>query len=156
MFDLISILTQLVSSVCPIKGLSEEADSYVIQFAAEATPEQKASANAIIANKDAITEKYQKLDKLDADFATSIDAGFTTSYGWKLGLKNDDLTLLSSLYLMARTCVEMSLPLPEIIDTDGVAHNLSFEMLTTVMLQYGAYRADLSKNYAEQKKIIEG
>lgn len=156
MFDLISILTQLVSSVCPIKGLSEENDSYVIQFAAEATPEQKASANAIIANKDAIAEKYKKIDEINAEFASSIEAGFTTTYGWKLGLKNDDLILLSSLYLMARTCVEMNLPLPEIIDTDGVAHSLPFEMLTAVMLQYGAYRAELSKNYAEQKKIIEG
>lgn len=156
MFDLISTLTQLVLSVCPITGLSEQDDSYVIHFAANATEEQKASANAVIANKDAIAEKYHKLNKLNDDFAASVDAGFTTSYGWKLGLKNDDLTLLSSLYLMARTCVEMNLALPEIIDTDGVAHALPFEMLTTVMLQYGSYRAALSKDYAEQKKAIEG
>lgn len=157
MINEVSILTNEILKVCPITGLSEKFGGYFIHFDQLADEEQRVAAQAVIANKNQILLKYQKLDELDQVFDLSLSAGFTTAEGWKLGLKNDDVLLLSSLFLLAKTAHEAGLPIPEVIDTDGNSHALTIEELTTLMLQYGAYRANLSKEYAENKKaIIEG
>ena len=137
MFNEIGILTQEINKVCPITGLSEKGKTYFIHFDGVADEDQRAAAQYIVDNKATILDKYYKLDELDKNFADSIDEGFTTSYGWKLGLKNDDVLLLSSLFLLSKTAAEMNLPIPEIIDTDGNSHALTIEELTILMLNYG-------------------
>ena len=41
-----------------------------------------------------------------------------------------------------------------IIDLDGIAHTLSLQDLTVLMLQYGQARASLSNSYATIKQSI--
>ena len=155
MIDEINILTQEISKVCPIEGLSQNGKSYIIHFAGTSDENQRIAAQYILDNKESIVSKYDKLEKLDNDFQSDLNAGYTSSYGWKLGLQNNDVLLLSSLFLLAKTCHDNNLPLPEVIDTDGNAHALDIDALTVLMLQYGSYRANLSKTYSEQKKAIE-
>ena len=149
------ILVRKIEKICPIVGLSENGNSFDITFPDSVTPDQRIAALAIVAHADEIFEQNDKLEKLDNDFQADLNAGYTTSYGWKLGLQNNDVLLLSSLFLLAKTCHDNNLPLPEVIDTDGNAHALDIDALTVLMLQYGSYRANLSKTYSEQKKAIE-
>jgi hypothetical protein len=87
----------------------------------------------------------------DEWFNSQIAAGFTTSYGWKLGLTNTDLSLLTGAFVLAKEAHTMDLPIPAIYDTAGVPHTLSIEDLTYLMLAYGQYRGTLSAEYAARK-----
>jgi hypothetical protein len=56
---------------------------------------------------------------------------------------------------LAKEAAAAELPLPPVIDTDGVAHQLSISELTALMLAYGAHRAAISTEYAARKAAIE-
>ena len=47
-----------------------------------------------------------KYAEIDTDLQTSLDAGFTTSYGWKLGLDIDSLRELTAQFLEAKDLLE--------------------------------------------------
>ena len=101
--------------------------------------------------KKAEIDKQIELTSVDDWFSDQISLGFTTSYGWKLGLKDTDITLLTGAFVLAKQADEMGLLLPQIVDTDGVPHSLSLVEMTTLMLLYGDYRAQLSAEYARKK-----
>jgi hypothetical protein len=88
---------------------------------------------------------------LDAWFAGVISEGFSTEDGWKLGLQADDVTLLTGQFVLAKEADAAQLPLPPVIDMDGVPHQLSMEDLTALMLAYGQHRANLSAEYSQRK-----
>jgi hypothetical protein len=91
------------------------------------------------------------LEAADEWFATQIAAGFESSAGIKLGLSEADVTLLTGNYVLSKEAAALELPLSPVIDTEGVAHTLSIEDLTSLMLEYGQYRAQLSQEYAAKK-----
>ncbi len=109
----------------------------------------------IDATKKAEIDRKADLAAVDAWFAGEIAAGFTTEDGWKLGLTESDVTLLTGQFVLATAADAAGLDLPPLFDTDGVAHQLSLADLTALMLAYGGHRAALSTEYASRKAAIE-
>lgn len=82
-------------------------------------------------------------------FAEQVAAGYEVpGAGFRLGLEQSDVTLLTGAFVLAREAAAMGLGVPPIIDADGVPRQLTVEELTAVMLGYGQYRASLSQEYA--------
>ena len=94
------------------------------------------------------------LEAVDAWFAGEVAKGFATEDGWKLGLTESDVTLLTGQFVLAKEAAAASLPLPPVIDTEGTAHSLSLAELTALMLAYGGHRAALSTEYATRKAAV--
>jgi hypothetical protein len=86
----------------------------------------------------------------DAWMADQLAAGFVSSDGIALGLTNEDVLLLTGNFVLAKEAAAMNLPIPAVIDTDGVSHELEIDDLTTLMLEYGQHRASLSADYQTQ------
>ena len=104
--------------------------------------------------KKAEIDRKKALAEVDAWFAGEIAKGFETEDGWKLGLSESDVTLLTGQFVLAKEAHAADLPLPPVIDTAGVAHSLSLEELTALMLAYGGHRAELSTEYATRKAAV--
>ena len=104
--------------------------------------------------KKAEIDRKKALAEVDAWFAGEIAKGFETSEGWKLGLSESDVTLLTGQFVLAKEAAAADLPLPPVIDTEGTAHELSLSDLTALMLSYGGHRAELSTEYATRKAAV--
>jgi len=105
-------------------------------------------------SKKAEIDRQSALAAVDAWFAEQTAAGFTTAAGWRLGLAESDVTLLTGAFVLAKEADSMGLPLPPIIDADGVPRSLTISEMTAVMLGYGQHRATLSAEYAARKAAI--
>lgn len=156
---MLSILHNKINSITPIISI-EKIDE--INFAIEyqdptsVSPEQLALINNIINQWPLDEAKLAKLEILDNKWNNQLSQGFTTPYGWKLGLQNSDVTLLTGAFLLAKEAASMNLSSnASIIDTDNISHSLSIENFTILMLEYGQYRTQLSTVYAETKILIE-
>lgn len=105
--------------------------------------------------KKAEIDRRIALESLDFWFNNVIEDGYTTSAGWKLGLKESDVTLLTGQFVLAKEAAAAELPLPPVVDMAGVPHQLdTIEELTALMLEYGAARAAISAEYASRKSQI--
>jgi hypothetical protein len=105
--------------------------------------------------KKAAIDRAKSLKEVDAWFSREIASGFTTASGWKMGLTESDVTLLTGQFVLAKEADAADLPLPPVIDLAGVPHTLTLAELTALMLAYGAHRAALSTEYAVRKAAIE-
>jgi hypothetical protein len=104
--------------------------------------------------KKAEIDRKSALVAVDQWFADQTAAGFTTPGGWKLGLGESDVTLLTGAFVLAKEAAALELPLPQIVDTDGVPHSLPLAEMTSLMLVYGGHRAQLSAEYAARKSAV--
>jgi hypothetical protein len=106
--------------------------------------------------KKAEIDKQRAIDEVEVWWNSAIAEGFTTAGGWTLGLTVSDVTLLTGNYVLAREADALGLPLPPVIDRDGTPHALAgIEELTSVMLAYGQYRAELSAEYAARLAALQ-
>lgn len=105
--------------------------------------------------KKAAIDRAKAAREVDAWFAGEVANGFTTEDGWKLGLTESDVTLLTGQFVLAKEADAAGLDLPPVIDTAGVPHSLTLAELTALMLAYGGHRAALSTEYAARKAAIE-
>ncbi len=118
---------------------------------------QDAPEVTINPEKKATIDRAIALKELDDWFSAQIAAGMETAGGWKLGLTQADVTLLTGNYVLAKEAAAMGGPVPPVVDTDGVPHEMAdIAELTALMLGYGQYRAALSAEYAERKAEIVG
>ena len=110
-----------------------------------------------------VTVNAEKKAEIDARIAASntdtwfveqVAAGFLSSTGIRLGLSSDDVTLLTGNFVLAKEAAASELPIPPVIDADGVPHELTIEELTQLMLEYGQHRASLSAEYARRKSEV--
>lgn len=101
--------------------------------------------------KKAQIDRQRALVEIDAWFAEQAAAGYETPYGWRLGLSEQDVTLLTGAFVLAKEASALGLDVPAVIDKDGVPRSLTIEELTAVMLGYGQHRAALSAEYAARK-----
>lgn len=105
--------------------------------------------------KKAEIDRKVALANLDFWFENAVSDGFETGNGWKLGLRESDVTLLTGQFVLAKEAAAIGLPLPPVVDVDGVPHEFeTIEELTTLMLGYGTARAELSAEYATRKAAI--
>lgn len=104
----------------------------------------------------AAVDKRLAADAVEAWFANAISEGFATEGGWTLSLTDADVALLTGNFVLAQAAASMGMPLPQIIDRNGVAHTMpTLSEFTSVMLAYGNYRASLSAEYASRKSALE-
>lgn len=100
-------------------------------------------------------DRNTALANLDFWFSNVVADGFTTPEGWKLGLTEADVTLLTGQFVLAKEAASSGLGIPPVVDMAGVPHELeSLEELTELMLLYGQARAALSAEYATRKAAI--
>lgn len=105
--------------------------------------------------KKAAIDKQIALREIDQWFAGEIAKGFATEDGWKLGLTDADVTLLTGNYVLSQQAAALGGSIPPVIDTDGVPHAMeAIEELTAIMLAYGQHRATLSTEYALRKAAL--
>jgi hypothetical protein len=160
--DNIVALHKALTVFAPIVGVSGAGDdmrAYIITFGIDATEEQKTAAFTFLQNWPAHKAKARiaefNLQALASWFEEQTAEGCALSAGYRLGLKPDDVALLTGNYVLAQTADSLGLPLPDVIDKDGVPHRIeSLAVLTQLMLEYGQYRAGLSAVYAAKKAAI--
>jgi hypothetical protein len=104
--------------------------------------------------KKAEIDRQRALAEVDAWFAEQVAAGYETTYGWRLGLSEQDVTLLTGAFVLAKEAAALGLDVPPIIDAGGEPRSLTMEEMTAVMLGYGQHRAALSGEYAARKAAI--
>ena len=104
---------------------------------------------------DLNTIKSIKLNQLSTYFENLINNGWTTPYGWKLGITTQDIALLNGNFTLAKEASNLGITDPIfVIDTDGESHEFNLQDLTMLMLQYGQARAALSSQDAAKRKAI--
>ena len=154
--DDMQTLHAAIQSITPIDGLSIINDlPSEIGYITPPTPEQEAQIAAVISGWDNLRAKNAQLREIENNWQATIAAGWPTPYGWKLGLTPQDITLLTGAFILAKEAQTMGLASSGVIvDTDGLAHELSVADLTGLMLQYGQARAALSAAYAASKAAL--
>lgn len=106
-------------------------------------------------DKKAAIDRATALANLDFWFANVIADGFVTPAGWKLGMQESDVALLTGQFVLAREAAAAEMPLPPVVDAAGVPHQIeTIEELSQIMLLYGQARAALSSEYASRKAAI--
>lgn len=125
--------------------------AWVIDFS---DPESAVSVDPAIA---AEIDAELAIEELDKWFESELAEGVTTAGGWTLGMSQEDVSLLTGNFVLAKEAAALGMPVPPIIDADGVPHEMSgIEELTAIMLAYGQRRAELSAEYAAKKAEILG
>jgi hypothetical protein len=100
--------------------------------------------------------KEIKLKEVDEEWNTTVQYGWTTPYGWKMGVSIQDVSLLSANFVLAKEAVTLGISDPVfIIDTEGESHAFNFQDLTVLMLQYGQARAALSAEDSVKRTAIK-
>ena len=149
-------LHAVINAIAPISGLAiVDGVPTDIEYVTPPTTEQEAQIAQALAAWGDLRAKNAQLRLIEASWQATIAAGWTTPYGWKLGLTPQDITLLTGAFILAKEAQTMGLASSGVIvDTDGLAHELSVADLTGLMLQYGQARAALSAAYAASKAAL--
>jgi len=100
-------------------------------------------------------DQATEIAALDEWFNEQIERGYTVpGRDFTLSLKSDDRAYLASTFVLAKEADNFGAPIPSLIDMDGIAHTVTLDYFTLIMLGYNQYYAALSNNYASQKQNI--
>lgn len=155
---MLNILHNKINQIVPIIGIQSINNSIEIEYAdpSGVTDQQASLIQQILLNWPLDLAKINKSSVLDEKWNNEIKNGYLTNYGWKLGLTTSDVTLLTGAFLLAKEAYLLGVSEEaSIIDTDGVSHSISIINFTSLMIQYGQYRTNLSSWYANIKNQIE-
>jgi hypothetical protein len=154
--NMLSELHKKINDIVPINGLSTlENGSVVVNYINLPTPEQEALISSLLSNLPLTNAKFEKLSEIDNEWKQTVQNGWQTPSGWKIGMDTQDITLLTGLFMLAKEASMLGITDPvTVIDLDGQPHNLTLSELTTLMLQYGAARAALSTQYANRRNLV--
>jgi hypothetical protein len=150
-----------INNIIPINGIEYNyADNIcLIHYTDPQTvpsPQQQTEIDDLINAWPLTLSKILKIEELDKDWFNTLNVGWLTPYGWRLGLTNNDVTLLTGVFVLAKEAKALGINDPvSVIDTTGSPRTLSFEDLTLLMLQYGNFRSQLSSKYASIKSQIK-
>lgn len=152
----LSKLHAQITSIINIEGVQDLGNNtFHIEYLTEPSSEQLTQVNNIIAGWPLSKAKLEKLEEADTSWKTTMSNGWTTPYGWKLGTDNQDVTLLTGAFILAKEANNMGLSTTgTVIDMDGKSHELSLQDLTILMLQYGQFRSQLSSQDALKRELI--
>ena len=100
-------------------------------------------------------QRIYKYSLIDADLQTSLGAGFTTSYGWKLELTTNALRILTAQFVEAKELnADGSTANISVIDTTYTPRSLSYSDFRTVILSYLSSRRSIVAADAARRKIV--
>lgn len=150
---MIDILHNKINNIIPINGISynNSDNTYTIDYTDPniiLTNEQVSLINECISSWPLVQQKLLKIDILNSNLQNTLQYGWTTEYGWRLGMTNDDILLLNGNLMLAKEASLLGLNNSIfVIDTDHISHQLSLETLTSLMIQYGQARSFISTKY---------
>lgn len=150
-------LLTAINSIIPVQMICETENGIepIYYDDNQPSPSQIQQVSQLISSWPLQKSKLEKLKELDQLWNETIKNGWTTSYGYKLGIDVQDITLLTGAFILAKEASNVGLTDPSyIVDTEGNSHELSLLEFTQLMLQYGQARAILSNSYANLKKSI--
>jgi hypothetical protein len=152
----LSKLHEQIASIVSIEGVQDLGNNtFHIEYLTEPSSEQLTQVNNIIAQWPLHKAKLEKLEQVDISWKTTMSNGWTTPYGWKLGTDNQDVTLLTGAFILAKEANNMGLSTTgTIIDMDGKSHELSLQDMTILMIQYGQFRSQISSQDALKRDLI--
>lgn len=156
MLNSLQVLHESIANILPIHGIAENDDvTYRIDYVEPPTPEQLDQVNSIIESWPLEKTKLEKLEEVDAEWKTILEAGWQTPYGWSLGIDIADVALLNGNFVLAKEAAGMGITDPVfVVDTTGESHAFNLADLTALMLQYGQARAVLSSQDAAKRTAI--
>lgn len=100
--------------------------------------------------------KKQKLSQIENAWATLESAGWDSGAKFGLGITPSDVALLVGVYVLAKEASTLGLPIPSIIAKDNSSIQFAtLAEMTTLLLRYGAARAELSSTFALKRKAVE-
>lgn len=145
-----------INSIISIEGIQDLGNNiFHIEYLIQPNAEQLVEINNIIVQWPLQKAKLEKLEQADNLWKNTISNGWTTPYGWKLGIDTQDVTLLTGAFILAKEASNMGLSMTgSVIDTDGKSHELSLQDMTILMLQYGQFRSQLSSQDAFKRELI--
>lgn len=154
---MISILHEKINNIIPIHGVADNGDgSYRVDYIDPPNTEQLELVNAVLDSWPLEKAKLEKLELVDNEWQNTLNNGWTTPYGWKLGITTQDVALLNGNFTLAKEASNLGITDPVfVIDTDGESHEFNLQDLTILMLQYGQARASLSSQDATKRKAIK-
>lgn len=109
------------------------------------------------AEPDALSQaKARKLQEINSQWIVLEQTGWDSGQGFSLGITSSDVALLVGVYTLAKEAAALGFPIPSIIakDNSSVQFATIVEM-TTLMLQYGGARSEMSFNFALKRKAVE-
>lgn len=145
-----------INSIISIEGIQDLGNNvFRIEYLNQPNSEQLEQINNLISKWPLQKNKLEKLAQVDNLWKNIISNGWTTSYGWKLGIDTQDVTLLTGAFVLAKEASNMGLSMTgSVIDMDGKSHELSLQDMTILMLQYGQFRSQLSSQDAIKRELI--
>jgi hypothetical protein len=153
---MIENLHKQINDIIPIHGLSKVDNNYVIDYINQPTEEQQNQINIILQNWPLQQSKNIKLEEIENDWKITLQNGWETQSGWKLGIDIQDVTLLTGAFMLSKEASALGInESVHIIDMNGESHALTLPELTTIMLQYGNARSQLSSQYANRIKSVK-
>ena len=153
----LSILHKSISSIAPIHGVADNGDgTYRVDYIDGPTQEQLDQVNSIIESWPLEKAKLEKLEEVDEEWQSILEAGWETPYGWSLGIDISDVALLNGNFVLAKEAVGMGITdTVFVVDTTGESHAFNLTDLTALMLQYGQARAVFSSQDAAKRTAIK-
>ena len=109
------------------------------------------------AEPDALSQaKGRKLQEINNQWIALEKTGWDSSQGFNLGITSSDVALLVGVYTLAKEAAALGFPIPSIIAKDNSSIQFAtIEEMTTLMLQYGGARSEMSFNFALKRKAVE-
>lgn len=99
--------------------------------------------------------KRNKLAFIESERISVESLGWDSGRG-KLGFSPNDVALLSGVFSLAKEAANLNLPLPSIISVENFQIDFNnIQEMTTMLLQYGAARAEMSKQFAAKIRAVE-
>lgn len=109
------------------------------------------------AEPDALSQaKARKLQEINNQWIALEKTGWDSGQGFNLGITPSDVALLVGVYTLAKEASLSGFPIPSIIAKDNSSIQFAtIEEMTTLMLQYGGARSEMSFNFALKRKAVE-
>ena len=157
MLETLQVLHESIANILPIHGVADNGDgSYRVDYIDNPTQEQLDQVNSIIGSWPLEKAKLEKLEEVDEEWKTILEAGWETSYGWSLGIDVSDVALLNGNFVLAKEAASLGITDPVfVVDTTGQSHAFNLADLTSLMLQYGQAIALLSSQDETKRTAIK-
>ena len=100
--------------------------------------------------------KSNKLGNIEQEWRSLEILGWDSGAKFNLGITPSDVALLVGVYVLAKEASALGLPIPSIIAKDNSSVQfVTLNEMTTLLLRYGAARAELSSTFALKRKAVE-
>lgn len=100
--------------------------------------------------------KANKLAAIEAERMQLEAQGWNSGQGFSLGISPNDIALLTGVFSLAKEASAMGIAMPSIISLENKQIDFNnIQEMTTMLLQYGAARAEMSKQFAAKIRAVE-